>query len=68
MIIRYVINVTVVGSGQTFLLNSTTTALNLITLEPYTTYICVIAAVTTAGIGPSTRVILTTPQARKSLE
>lgn len=67
VIIQYIINVTVVGSGQTFLLNSTTTTLNITILQPYTTYICVIAAVTSAGVGPfSSQVTLMTPQARKN--
>jgi hypothetical protein len=67
VIIRYIINVTVVGSGQTFLLNSTTTALTVTTLSPFSTYICIIAAVTSVGVGPfSSQVTLTTPQARKN--
>lgn len=68
VIVLYVINVTMVGSGQTFLLNSTTTDLNLTTLQPYTTYICVISAVTSAGMGPfSARITFMTPQARKNI-
>ena len=63
VIIRYVINVTVVGTGQTFQLTSTTTSLTVTTLTPYTTYICIIAAVTSAGIGPfSTQFTLITPE------
>lgn len=69
VITLYLINVTVVGTGQTFLINSTARALNLTSLQPYTTYICVIAALTSAGIGPfSTRVTVTTPQARKTVD
>ena len=52
IIIRYIINVTVVGSGVTFQLTSTTTSLSVYTLTPYTTFICIIAAVTSAGTGP----------------
>lgn len=64
VIIQYVINVTVVGSGRTFLLYSTETTLNVTTLQPYTTYICIIAAVTSAGVGPfSSQFVLATPQA-----
>ena len=66
VVILYIINVTVVGSGETFLLNSTTTSLNVTILQPYRTYICVIAAVTSIGTGPfSVQLVLQTPQARK---
>ena len=66
VIVQYIINVTVVGSGQTFLLYSTSTTLNITTLQPYTTYICIIAAVTSAGVGPYTsQLTLITPQACK---
>ena len=63
VIILYVINVTVVGTGQTFQLTSTTTILTVTNLTPYTTYICIIAAVTSAGTGPfSTQFTVSTPQ------
>ena len=66
LIIQYIINVTVIENGETFLLNSTTTSLNITQLQPYTTYICVIAAVTSVGRGPySTQLTVITPQARK---
>lgn len=62
-IIRYVINVTVVETGQFFQLTSPTTTLTITTLVPYRNYICIIAAVTSVGIGPfSSRFTLTTPQ------
>lgn len=68
VIIQYIINVTVVGSRQTFQLTSITTSLNITTLQPYTTYICIITAVTSVGIGPfSSRFTLITPEARKNL-
>ena len=64
VILRYIINVTVMGTGQTFQLISTTTTLTISTLSPYRTYICIITAVTSAGIGPySSQVRLITPQA-----
>ena len=63
IILLYVINVTVVETGQTFQLNSTTTSLTVSTLQPYRNYICIIAAVTSVGTGPfSARFTLTTPQ------
>ena len=63
IIINYLINVTVVGSGQTFQLSSTTTFLTVSTLLPYRTYLCIIAAVTSVGVGPySIPFILNTPQ------
>ena len=66
VIIQYIINVTIVGSGETFLLYSTTTTLNVTNLLPFTTYRCVIAAVTSAGIGPfGSELVLNTPQSCK---
>ena len=63
VIIVYVINVTVVETGLTFQLNSTTTSLTVNTLQPYRNYICIVAAVTSVGTGPfSGRFTLTTPQ------
>ena len=63
IIIRYIINVTVVETGATFQLTSTTTSLTVNTLTPYRNFICIIAAVTSVGIGPfSTQFTLTTPQ------
>ncbi len=68
VIIQYIINVTVVGSGLSFQLASTTTTLNITTLLPYTTYICIITAVTSEGRGPfSAQITLATPQARENL-
>ena len=58
----YVINVTVQETGQTFLLFSNTTTLTVQT-RPFRTFICVIAAQTSAGPGPFGPVfILSTPQ------
>ena len=63
VIISYVINVTVVGTGATFQLTSTTTTLSVSNLDPYTTFICIIAAVTTVGTGPfSSQFTLSTPE------
>ncbi len=63
VIIQYLINVTVVETGVSFQLTSTSTSLTVTTLLPYRNYICIIAAVTSVGIGPfSSRFTLTTPQ------
>ena len=65
VITRYIINVTVMETGQMFQLTSTTTTLTVSTLSPYRTFICIIAAETSVGIGPfSTSFNVTTPQAR----
>jgi len=56
-----------VGTGATFQLVSTTTSLTVFTLDPYTTYVCIIAAVTSVGIGPfSNPFTLSTPEDGKS--
>ena len=63
VIILYVINVTIVATGQSFQLTSTNTTFTVDDLTPYTNYVCIIAAVTSAGTGPfSTPVTLSTPQ------
>ena len=67
-VVRYIINVTVVETGQMFQLTSTTTKLTVSTLSPYRTFVCIIAAVTSVGIGPfSTQFNFTTPQDGKKL-
>ena len=46
-----------------FQLTSTTTSLTVSTLQPFTTYFCIIAASTSVGMGPfSTVVTLQTPE------
>ena len=63
IIILYTINVTVADSGEMFQLTSTTTSLTVSTLQPFTTYFCIIAASTSVGMGPfSTVVTLQTPE------
>ena len=51
-ITAYIINASVVGSGETFQVVSESTFLELDTLAPYTTYSFVIAASTSVGMGP----------------
>ena len=52
LITSYVINVTEVKTGDMFQLFSTANNLTIDTLSPYTIYICVIAAMTSVGVGP----------------
>ena len=66
VIILYIINVTVLETGETFQLNSTSTSLTVSTLQPYRNYVCIVAALTSVGSGPfSTSFTLTTPQDSK---
>ena len=51
-IVQYVINITHAGTLVTMQYNSTSTNINITNLEPYTTYICVVAAGTAVGTGP----------------
>ena len=51
-IIEYIINVTHAGTLNTVQYTATTTNINITNLEPYTTYICVVAAGTAIGTGP----------------
>ena len=51
-IVMYVINVTVQETGEHFQWTSTTTSYEATGLKPFRTYVCIIAAATTAGLGP----------------
>ena len=63
VIIEYTINVTAVETGEEFLLTSDTTMSTVTTLRPFTTYLCIIAASTSIGLGPfSTVFTLRTPE------
>ena len=63
VIIMYVINVTVQETGEHFQLTSNTTSLEVTNLKPYRTYVCIIAAATSVGLGPfSTSVTVKTPE------
>ena len=53
VITSYVIDVIEVETGEMFQLFSTTSNLTIDSLSPYTTYVCVIAAMTSIGVGPS---------------
>ena len=48
----YIINVTVVETGEKLQLMSVSTSLTVTTLRPFRTYICIITAQTAVGIGP----------------
>ena len=63
VIVKYVINVTVQETGEKFQLTSATNTLIVTTLSPFRTYVCIIAAATSAGIGPfSISVSVMTPE------
>ena len=63
VIIGYIINVTVIETGEKLQLVSTSTTLTVTTLRPFRTYICIITAQTAIGIGPfSGEFTLMTPQ------
>ena len=60
---EYIINVTVLETLEYFQLTSNTTFLEVIKLRPYRTYMCIIAAATSVGLGPfSDSVIIITPE------
>ncbi len=62
-IVLYVVNVTVQETGERFQLTSETTYLEVTNLRPYRTYVCVIAAATSVGLGPfSTTFMVQTPE------
>lgn len=52
IIMGYVVTVTMLGNGESFQLFSSNNTITLDSLRPYTTYVCVVAAQTSAGIGP----------------
>ena len=63
VIIEYVINVTVQEMREYFQLTSNTSFLEVTSLKPYQTYVCMIAAATSVGLGPfSESVTVDTPQ------
>ena len=51
-IIQYVINVTVQETGERFQLTPVTNSLIVTNLSPFRTYVCIIAAATSVGLGP----------------
>lgn len=61
-IIRYIINVTVDKTGDMIQLFTNQTFVLIDNLQPFTIYICLLAAETQGGIGPfSAAYIVTTP-------
>lgn len=52
IITGYLINVTLVSTGRSFQMTSTTPNLFLNSLQPFTTYTCRVAAMTNVGVGP----------------
>ena len=51
-IVEYIVNVTHAGTLVTVQYTTPLTNINITSLEPYTTYICVVAAGTAVGPGP----------------
>ena len=67
-IIGYVIQVTNAGSGESFTVIPQENSTEIRSLRPFTTYTCVVAAQTSAGIGPySTTVMIQTDEAGESV-
>lgn len=52
IIIGYVVEINATETGETFQLTSTLSTLTIDTLQPFTTYLCRIAARTRVGTGP----------------
>lgn len=52
VIIDYLVNITIVSTGQSFARTTTTTSLSLNGLQPFTSYVCQVAARTQVGLGP----------------
>lgn len=52
IITGYVINVTHADTLNTMQYRTTRTSINITGLDPYTTYVCVVAAETSVGVGP----------------
>ena len=68
VITGYFIDVTVQSRGEMFQLFSDINSLEMDTLIPFTTYICIIAAQTVVGIGPySTNYAVTTLEDGKNI-
>lgn len=69
VITGYIINVTIVETGEKLQLISVSTSLIVTTLRPFRTYICIITAQTAIGIGPfSGEFTLITPQDGKFIK
>ncbi len=63
VIISYDIDVTVIETGETFVITSNDTLLSVTGLRPYRSYICTIAASTSVGLGPySASITVETPE------
>lgn len=66
LIIQYSVNITHAESGVTFIVvtSSSHTSIEYVTLKPFTTYLCSVAAATSIGLGPYTSEIsITMPEA-----
>ena len=52
VVIRYRVNITVLGTMEMYQLLSVNGSITVLSLRPYTTYIFTIAAETAVGVGP----------------
>ena len=57
VIIKYTINVTYTDTLVVTQYFTTSTSINITSLEPYTTYVCVVAADTAVGTGPFSHLV-----------
>ena len=63
----YVVQVTNASTGESFAVTSQENSTEIGSLRPFTTYTCVVAAQTSAGVGPySTTVMIQTDEAGES--
>lgn len=62
VIIGYIIRITSANSGESQELQSTTATITISSLQPFTTYIIVVTAETSAGTGPYSSELMVTTQ------
>jgi len=69
IITGYLVNVTAIGTPEIIQVSSITNSVVMRSLRPFTTYVCIVAAETSAGIGPfSTAITVQTNESGKSLK
>lgn len=69
IITSYLVNVTAIGTPEIIQVSSITNSVVMRSLRPFTTYVCIVAAETSAGIGPfSTAITIQTNESGKSLK
>jgi len=69
IITGYLVNVTAIGTPEILQVSSITNSVVMRSLRPFTTYVCIVAAETSAGIGPfSIAITVQTNESGKSLK